>query len=249
MLYYLKEIIVGTKTFGLNSNILKIIALVSMTIDHIGVIFFSDVVWLRIVGRIAFPIFSFLIAEGCRYTKNKTKYFLTVFLIGIICEIVMRFFISGPTNILITLAFSIVICYLVMWVYNSIKNNDRKNIVYGTCCLVLMTAIVFILSEILPRYINGYEGLEYGFVGVMLPAIIVLIKNHYAKVITFACGLCLMCLISFEYLQIEWFCLLSIPIIIWYNGERGKYNLKYLFYIYYPVHIALLYGIFTIINK
>ena len=54
----------------LNGNALKIIGAVSMFIDHVGVLFFPRVLFLRIIGRLAFPIFAYLIAEGCRHTNN-----------------------------------------------------------------------------------------------------------------------------------------------------------------------------------
>ena len=60
--------------FGLTNNQLKIIAMVSMALDHIGLLFFPDVMLFRALGRIAFPIFAYMIAEGCRYTKNRAKY-------------------------------------------------------------------------------------------------------------------------------------------------------------------------------
>ena len=57
--------------FGfLSSNILKIVACISMLLDHIGFIFFPQYIIFRILGRVAFPIFAFMIAEGCYYTKN-----------------------------------------------------------------------------------------------------------------------------------------------------------------------------------
>ena len=63
------------KKFGLTNNQLKIIAMISMLIDHIGVAMFPNVMILRIIGRLAFPIFAYMIAEGCFYTKNKARYF------------------------------------------------------------------------------------------------------------------------------------------------------------------------------
>ena len=56
---------------GLSNDRLKIIAAAAMLIDHIGAYLLPQVRILRIIGRIAFPIFAFMIAEGCRYTKNK----------------------------------------------------------------------------------------------------------------------------------------------------------------------------------
>jgi len=58
----------------LSNNQLKMIALVCMTIDHIGAYILTDWIILRIIGRIAFPIFAYMIAEGCAYTKNRKKY-------------------------------------------------------------------------------------------------------------------------------------------------------------------------------
>jgi hypothetical protein len=64
----------NNKKFGLTNNQLKIIACISMLIDHLGVSIFPGVPVLRIIGRLAFPIFAYMIAEGCRYTKNRAKY-------------------------------------------------------------------------------------------------------------------------------------------------------------------------------
>ena len=62
----------------LNGNVLKIIAAILMVIDHIGFTFFPSVMILRYIGRLAMPVFAFMIAEGCRYTKDKLRYFLTI---------------------------------------------------------------------------------------------------------------------------------------------------------------------------
>ena len=59
------------KKIGLTNNQLKIIAMISMLIDHIGLQMFPDLLIFRIIGRLAFPIFAYMIAEGCFYTKNK----------------------------------------------------------------------------------------------------------------------------------------------------------------------------------
>ena len=59
----------------LTGNALKILAAIFMTIDHIGVMLFPRMLILRIIGRLALPVFAFMIAEGCKYTRNKKKYF------------------------------------------------------------------------------------------------------------------------------------------------------------------------------
>ena len=63
----------------LNANALKFLAAALMLVDHIGYLLFPQALFLRIIGRLSFPLFAFAISEGCRYTKNKTKHFLLIF--------------------------------------------------------------------------------------------------------------------------------------------------------------------------
>ena len=64
----------------LTNNALKIIACVSMIFDHIGIIMFPTAIWLRAIGRLAYPLFAFCIAEGCYYTKDKIKHLIIIHL-------------------------------------------------------------------------------------------------------------------------------------------------------------------------
>jgi len=74
--------------FGLSGNALKLIAIVIMTIDHIGMQLFPNILMLRIIGRLAFPIFAYMIAEGCTYTKDRRKYLITIAVFAAVCQIV-----------------------------------------------------------------------------------------------------------------------------------------------------------------
>jgi len=67
-----------TKIRFLSGNMLKIIAALAMLCDHVGLLFFPSQDIFRIIGRLAFPIFAFMIAEGCKYTRNKAKYFFNL---------------------------------------------------------------------------------------------------------------------------------------------------------------------------
>lgn len=58
---------------GISATALKIIGMIAMTIDHIGYFLFPQIEAFRIIGRIAYPIFAYMIAEGCRYTRNKVE--------------------------------------------------------------------------------------------------------------------------------------------------------------------------------
>ena len=72
----------------LNANAIKIIALITMTIDHVGLFLMHDYQPFRYIGRIAFPLFGYMLAEGCYYTRNKLKHFIQIFLLGQLCQIV-----------------------------------------------------------------------------------------------------------------------------------------------------------------
>ena len=98
--------------WGLNGNQLKILALIAMTIDHIGYYLYPGQEWMRIVGRLAFPIFAYMIAEGARYTKNRKKYLGMMFGLGLICQIVYFFAMASLFQcIMITFTFSIILIY------------------------------------------------------------------------------------------------------------------------------------------
>ena len=78
---------VQTKKFnGFTGNQLKLIALISMTCDHVGLQLLPDVLILRIIGRLALPIFAYMIAEGCRYTRNRKRYLLRMAGLAALCQ-------------------------------------------------------------------------------------------------------------------------------------------------------------------
>ena len=79
----------------LTGNKLKLIALISMTVDHIGKFFFPSFIIFEIIGRIAFPIFAYMIAEGWKYTSNKKRYMLTIWGMGVLYQIIYYIFYSS----------------------------------------------------------------------------------------------------------------------------------------------------------
>lgn len=138
----------------LTKNQLKILAMVCMTLDHIGAAFFPQAVWLRVIGRLAFPLFSYCIAEGCRYTRNKARYFGSVFACGAVCVIAFLPFGSFYGNALITLSMSILLLYgMEAW-----KSSGKLRFLALTAALA---AVFYLLCRTV--YI------DYGFAGVLLP--------------------------------------------------------------------------------
>ena len=74
--------------FGLTGNQLKLIALVTMTIDHVGLLLLPQLVILRIIGRLSMPLYAYMTAQGCRYTHDRRRYFLRLAGLALVCQVV-----------------------------------------------------------------------------------------------------------------------------------------------------------------
>ena len=216
--------------FGLSSNALKLIAIVIMTIDHVGMMLFPHVQLLRIIGRLAFPIFAFMIAEGCVYTRNRKKYLLTVAVFAAVCQVVYLVAMQSLYMcILVTFSLSIVLIYALD---NAIKRKTISAWILFACIFIA----IFFIAYIVPREFNLRDfGFDGDFIGILVPVFIYLGKNKWQKLALDAVSLSIM---SYSYGWIQWYCLLSLPLLALYNGKRGKANMKYLFYFYYPLHLV-----------
>lgn len=217
----------------MSANVLKIIALITMTLDHVGLVFFPQCKWMRIVGRIAFPIFAFMIAEGCKYTHNRKKYLLQIGLMGIGMQVVFLIA-TGSLYQSVFISFSLAI----MLIYVLDKAKSSENIKYWCYALLTASAITFLCLG-LPKILHDTDyGIDYGIVGVLIPVLCYFTENRKAKIFVFA--LSLVALSAF-YGDIQWYCLLTVPLIGMYNNTRGKLKMKNLFYIYYPTHLCIIY--------
>ena len=220
---------------GLNGNQLKLIALVTMTIDHMGMMLLPQYPILRIIGRLAYPIFAYMIAEGCFYTRSMGRYLGTVAVWAGICQGVYLFAMGSLYQcILVTFMLSI---GLVLLIKNA---REKKNPVAWGLVVAALVAVIFI-CEVLPLLLSGTDfSVDYGSVGVLMPVLIYLGKDKKQKLLLAAAGLCCLAL-SVGWVQ--WFSLPALVLLALYNGQRGKANLKYLFYIYFPAHLLALYVI------
>ena len=231
--------------FGLTNNQLKIIAMVSMALDHIGLLFFPDVAIFRILGRIAFPIFAYMIAEGCRYTKNRAKYLGMIAGMGFVFQIV--YFVAMQSlyqGILVTFSLAIIVIYSIDGIVKSKKIWGRLAALVG---LAFVAAFVFVL----PTLLTGTDfDIDYGVWGILLPILVYFMPNHPWKV--GAASLLLLARAIYYTvivpIPLQWWSLLTVPLLALYNGERGKAKMKYVFYIFYPAHLVILYGIAMLIT-
>ena len=218
--------------FGiLNGNHLKLIAAAAMLLDHMGILLFPGVRLFRILGRLAYPIFAFMIAEGCRYTRSKLRYFLMIFGLGAACQVVYFFF-SGDTylNILLTFSCSILLIYALQASYE----GQRK----------ALWSVLFCAGFLAVYGLDRLITIDYGFWGVMAPVFVGFAHirkfPRWTSVLLLAVALLLL---AGDLGGIQHYSLLSVPLLLLYSGGRGKASMKYFFYIFYPVHLAVLQGI------
>lgn len=235
----------------LSANALKLVAAVLMTLDHVGLLLFPDVRLFRIVGRLALPIFAFFIGEGCRYTRSRCRYFLSVFGLGAICQLVY-FLASGDTylNILITFSLGILVIYALQDVKDALAQLEKGRMVRSVLVLILAVGLVW--------YLNRKFTIDYGFWGCMLPVWATLFHGRGAywagifgeldhpkvHVLTLMLGL----LLTWKTMNsIQWYALFAAPLLLCYNGKRGNPRFKYWFYLFYPAHLVLLQGLAMIL--
>lgn len=242
----------------LSGSTLKIIAVIAMTLDHFGQIILkngiimnatysqlsdSQFAWLlyameffHILGRIAFPIFCFLIVEGFYHTHNIKKYILHLFIFAIISEPIYdlafygNLFNFNGQNVLFTLLLGLTAI--------TILNKFHDNFV--------LALVISSISSVISYYLR-MDGWYYGIILIMLFYIFReknLLKYLLAGFTMFACALNF----SIKGIIDPYFitALSSLILISLYNQKRGL-HMKYFFYAFYPGHIILLYSITTFI--
>lgn len=220
---------------GLNGNQLKLLAMLLMTVDHVGLFLLPDWMLLRYIGRLAMPIFAWMIAEGCTHTKNRLRYLLTLLSFGLVCQVVYLVAMASVQQcIFITFSLSVILITVLDFAV-------KKKSFLSLCLLGAVFAVICYICVFLPKDLPGTDfRVDYGIYGVMLPVCIYIARTKEEKLL--AGAICLVPLaISLGFWQ--WFSLLSLPILALYNGQRGKMKLKYLFYCYYPLHLVVIYGI------
>lgn len=235
---------------GISGSTLKIIAIVTMLIDHIGVcICYSYIQFqfgepvvdtafimyqvMRMVGRIAFPIFCFLLVEGFFYTHSRKKYVLRLAAFAIISEIPFdlamnrtMFSMTGQN-----VFFTLLIAFLMMMLIQEFREKlVLKNKRFQEGEQYLMPAIIFLVAAALAELLSTDYGM-WGIIAIMGMYILRSNKKY-------------MCLFEVVYfLVFEVWAVLSFIPIWFYNGKRG-WKLKYIFYLFYPGHLLLLYFIY-----
>lgn len=212
---------VQARSFGINVFTLKWIAIITMVVDHVGMLFFPDHPWPRCVGRLAFPIFCFLLVEGFYHTRNVRKYALRLGLFALISEVPFNLVISGKPlylgaqNIFFTLLFGLMMMFFM----------DRESVPWKK---MLYAAVFSLAAQVLH--------LDYGAAGVVMILCFYYLRGDFPVMAGFVAVL------NVLNGSIQAFGALSLIPVYFYNGEKGP-SMKYFFYAFYPLHLLILYGI------
>ena len=235
---------------GLTNNQLKIIAMLAMVCDHVGKILLPEIMIFQIIGRLSFPIFAYMIAEGCKHTKNRRKYLLQIFGFGAIFQIVYTIFEpSLYQNIFITFTLSIMVIFATERFLNK-KNLANFAIMLGAVLVALFFGCLLYEVPSLKLMLYNLTGLsdyyvDYKYLGVMLPILIYFAPSKPLKlIVTTVIVFCY----GYFFNSLQYYMFLTIPLLALYNGKRGRAKLKYMFYLFYPAHMVIIYGIAMLIN-
>ena len=241
------------KKCGISQESLKLIACMTMLIDHIGATLVLRMLQtmpvrneqynllvgiyytLRIIGRIAFPIYCFLLVEGAYHTRNPKKYGMRV-LIGMLLS-----------EIPFDLAFSLRGMVFFDWS----KNSVMMTLLLGFCMIEAMKRWTDFrkVAVILPFYLLAeWMHTDYGGLGILIIAVFALTKDLPQEKLYQFLGLSLVvypgsrAIIGSVAVNLEWFAVLALIPIFCYNGRKLAYHkaAQWAFYLFYPVHIAVL---------
>jgi len=217
------------KSIDLGRDILKWIAVVTMTLDHIGAILLPELNILRIIGRLSFPLFSYLLILGLESTRNARNYFARLFLFAFISQIPFYLALGVQPlehlNIFFTLSAGLVFIHFY-----------RRN---------PLLALLPLLPSLILRF-------DYGIYGIMLIGCMYLLRNDTEL------GVISIFLLNLMFLPAslnQFFSVLALPIILvyekgylgtaWRLGGKTTYPAwkKYFFYLYYPLHLTMFYAL------
>lgn len=218
----------------MTSFILKIVGVITMLFDHVGDAIIGKFSFCNLIGRISFPIFAFQAVQGYIYTKDFKRHMLKLFIFACISQIPFMLFLSTFTEEIFTLNifFTLFLGLLALFVYDKCKNK-------------VLGFLFVIFTSIIAYFIH----VDYGVFGILLMFFFYFFKD---KKIPMAITTIVLCFLRFVpdiidtpvlwyiYIQCAIFTALSLIFILFYNKKEGP-KAKYFFYIFYPLHLLILY--------
>lgn len=219
------------KEYRLNGNQLKLVAVVSMLLDHIGVVLVNGAVYemLRVLGRAAFPIYAFLLVEGYFHTRDWKKYALRLGVLAVVSECFFDLAVTGRfidwrcQNVFLTLLLGLVMLRVLTLL--RLRLPDQSGLFAQLAVIVAFCGIAWGLRT------------DYSYTGIMLIAIFYWFYGDRRN----ACMVGFLWMVLMGSAPVRNLGLAAGFLLIYlYNGARGRWNGKWFFYLFYPVHLMLL---------
>lgn len=228
----------------LNSSHLKLIAIIAMTIDHVADLIFPGFsaeplsIVMHVIGRLTAPIMWFFVCEGYHYTKDRKKYLMRLGIFAVISHFAYCFSFGIPpipftTGIFnqTSVMYPLFIAVLILSLDDNEKLQNRTGLKHIITFILIWSAFPADWSCIAVLAIIGMykkRGDLRGQMKKMLPLVLL-----YGVVSFF--------FVSKVYAMVLPGVLLVYPVLMLYNGEKGKANwMKWFFYAYYPAHLIII---------
>ncbi|MBQ4522823.1 MAG: conjugal transfer protein TraX [Lachnospiraceae bacterium] len=242
---------------GMTGSTLKLIAIITMLVDHVAatliyrtmnhemlingiitieqkdayisehIIMYGTYIIMRAIGRIAFPIFCFLLVEGFLYTRNKGKYAFRLGIFALISEIPFDLAVRNTIcsfegqNVFFTLLLGLLAMMCLEQVQKKYSGKKKRCIFLCILVSVIFMALAFLLKT------------DYAAGGVLVIIVMYIFREDKMKRMALGVLTLLSCGVM------ECFAFVNLFFIKKYNGKRGS-SLKYVFYCFYPVHLLIL---------
>lgn len=234
----------------MNANQLRTLAIVTMLIDHVGAVFFEELVILRVIGRLAFPIFAFLIANGYFHTRSLSKYIMRMGIFALVSEIPFDLAFFGKIGLEHqNVFFTLFLALLALWVYDKIKEKDFR-----------ASYSVAVIAVIGVGVVANLLATDYGLFGVLM---VFFFHEHRNKPVTGAVAVCIVNLfmglsaliyiamtpgVTFQFMYIvQSFGVIGALLTLTYNKLKGR-GIQLLNYAFYPVHLGIIAWMNTVIK-
>ena len=245
------------KRAGLSAMTLKYIAMATMLVDHMGYVLFPWILWLRCVGRIAFPIFAFQIAEGCIRTHDRRRYALRLLLFAVLSEIPFDLMYGGTwfypvhQNVIWTLLLGILGVHLM----ETVRKKQKTWMYLLVSALVVAAGAVLGTLGMVDYYGTGVLTvfIFYFFHGRKWWCLLGQLAALYWVNVELLGGLMYPIQLfgmDFELCQ-QGLALLALVPIWLYRGRQGYHSkpFQYACYAFYPVHMLLLVLVLNFVNR
>lgn len=213
---------------GISGSTLKLIAIVTMLIDHLGYSFFTDMPILRMIGRTAFPIFAFMLVEGFVHTHDREKYAFRLARFAVLSELPFNLLIFGNTFELWILKqnviFTMLIAFLTIWGLERVRTIWSNHTSY-MLCVAGIAAAGALVAQLFRT--------DYSIAGVLTIVTMYLLRDNRMMQVLLGC------LVLSTDGSREWYCIFAAIPLLLYNGRKGL-PLKYVFYVFYPLHMLII---------